>query len=64
MKIMKKYRIVRDRHLGYEYECQVWRLWWPFWTQMGNMGYGTNTHRTIEEAKAFILDNKNIVWKS
>lgn len=50
---LKKYRIVKDGYLGYE--CQVWKLWFPFWVQM-NCG---NTHRTIEAAKAFI---KNSNW--
>lgn len=54
----KKYRIVRDNFAGYE--CQVWRLWWPFWCQMNI----TNTHRTIEQAKEFIENNGKEVWRS
>lgn len=41
----RKYRIVRDRWAGYEF--QVWRWWWPFWV----MPY-CNTHSTIETAEA------------
>ena len=56
---LKKYRIVRDRYLGYE--CQVWRLWFPFWVQMDF----TNTHSTIENAKEFIMiKNGQEVWRS
>ena len=43
----KKYRIVRDSYSGYE--CQTWRLWFPFWMQ-GR----TNTHRSIEDAEKYI----------
>lgn len=43
-----RYRIIRDSYLGYE--CQKWRLWFPFWQMMGF----TNTHRTIEEAVRYI----------
>jgi len=46
-----KYRIVTDRYLGYE--CQVWRWYWPFWSQMNF----TNTHHSIEAAKKYILAN-------
>ena len=54
---LKKYRIVKDTYAGYE--CQIWRLWWPFWCQMNF----TNTHRTIEQAKDFIY-NRGEVWRS
>ncbi len=50
-----KHRIVTDNYLGYE--CQVWRLWWPFWVQIGFV----NTFSTIEEAKNYIK-NRNTVW--
>ncbi len=53
----KKYRIVKDYYAGYE--CQIWRLWWPFWCQMDYV----NTHSTIEKAKDFIY-NKGVVWRS
>jgi hypothetical protein len=43
-----RYRIVKDRFLGYE--CQKWRLWHPFWIQMNFC----NTHQTIEKAIDFI----------
>ena len=43
----KKYRIIRDSYLGYE--CQTWRVWFPFWIQ-GK----TNTFKTIEEAENYI----------
>ena len=54
---LKKYRIVRDNYNGYE--CQVWRLWLPFWFQMG----WTNTHPTLEKAKEYI-NNRGEVWRS
>jgi hypothetical protein len=55
----KKYRIVKDNFNGYE--CQVWRLWFPFWVQMNF----SNTHTSIEKAKCFIENNSNtVVWKS
>ena len=53
-----RYRIVRDNYLGYE--CQIWRLWFPFWCQMGL----TNTHHTIERAIAFIENNGKVVASS
>ena len=54
---LKKYRIVRDNYLGYE--AQIWRLWWPFWTEIKN----NNTHQTIEEAERFIKGVKKEVVK-
>ena len=54
---LKKYRVVRDTYLGYE--CQIWRLWWPFWCQMGF----TNTHISIEKAKEYI-EKRGEVWRS
>lgn len=56
----KKYRIVKDNFLGYE--CQCWRLWFPFWIQMG----WTNTHTTIENARKFIDEggSNSVIWKS
>ena len=53
----KKYRIVRDVYAGYE--CQVWRIWFPFWVQVG----GINTFHSLERAKEF-LENGTVVWKS
>ena len=59
---MKKYRIVKDGYLGFE--AQVWRWWWPFWTQMNF----TNTHLTIEKAIEFInrygIHRPTVVWES
>lgn len=57
MKI-KKFRIVSDSYAGYE--CQIWRIWWPFWVQMGF----TNTHTTLEKAKEFIANYKKVYWQS
>lgn len=50
---LKRYRIVRDNYAGYE--CQIWRLWWPFWMQMGY----TNTHSKIEYARLYIKEHKS-----
>ena len=44
---VKKYRIVTDSYLGYAVE--VWRLWWPFWVELG-----CNTFSTEERAEAHI----------
>ena len=55
---LRKYRIVQDSYAGYE--CQVWRIWFPFWVQM-NL---TNTHSTLERAINYIENPKKIVWKS
>lgn len=55
-----KYRIVTDRHAGYE--CQVWRWYWPFWTQIK-----INTHSSLENAQRYIeryVNGPNVVWKS
>ena len=42
----KEYRIVTDEFNGYEVQCRRW--WFPIWLQVG-----INSHRTIEEARAF-----------
>jgi hypothetical protein len=60
----RKYRIVKDGFAGYE--AQVWRWWFPFWTQIGF----TNTHSTIEGAIEYIERWKPkriktiVVWRS
>lgn len=43
-----RYRVVRDGYSGFE--CQKWRLWWPWWTQMNF----SNTHPTLERAVGYI----------
>ncbi len=43
-----RYRIVKDRYNGFE--CQIWRIWFPFWLEMG----WVNTHSTLEEAIDYI----------
>jgi len=53
-----RYRIVKDGYLGYE--CQIWRLWFPFWCQMDFC----NTHRNIETAIAFIENQGKVVLSS
>jgi hypothetical protein len=58
MKLIK-YRIVKDDYCGYE--CQVWRLWFPFWLQMN----GVNTHISLESAIDYIKKGeKKVVWES
>jgi hypothetical protein len=47
----KKYRVVSDRHYGYEVQFRVW--WFPIWLQDD-----TNTHRTIEDAKECLEECK------
>lgn len=49
-----RYRIVRDKYLGYEAQVRLW--WWPFtWHQMGRTGnIGCNTHFSVEGAEKFI----------
>lgn len=44
---MKKYRIVTDTYSGYS--AEVWRLWWPFWVEIG-----CKTFPTEERAEAYI----------
>jgi len=49
MNFKNKYRIVRDRYLGYEAQYQPW--WFPFiWIQCDEND-GVNTSSTIEEAE-------------
>ena len=51
-----KYRIVRDNYLGYE----VQRRWFLiFWSQLG----GINTFSTIESARWYAQNHKDIVEK-
>jgi hypothetical protein len=50
MNMKTKYRIVTDKYAGYE--AQVWRWYWPFWSQMS-----INTHKTIEQAREYIDRN-------
>jgi len=52
-----RYRIVKDDCAGYE--CQKWRIWFPFWFQIG-----MNTHCTIDHAIGFIVKNKTVVMSS
>ena len=52
-----RYRIVRDSYNGFE--CQKWRIWFPFWIQMGF----TNTHPTLEKAINYIT-NRGVVLSS
>lgn len=56
-KFQTRYRIVRDKHAGYEAQLKKW--WWPFWWQIsaGN-GFFVNTHRTVEDAEEFIKNHK------
>lgn len=53
-----RYRIVRDNYLGFE--CQKWRLWFPFWIQMD---FG-NTHPSIEKAISYIENDRTVVLSS
>lgn len=43
----RRYRIVRDSYAGYE--VQVWRWYWPFWSELNFC----NTHFTVEEAEEY-----------
>lgn len=55
---MTKYRVVKDRWLGFQ--VQEWRWWWPFWTQSGF----TNTHSSLEAALRWLEGHKrnHVVW--
>lgn len=50
-----EYRIVRDRHCGYEVQYRRRIVWFRTpWLQCGLAGgMGTNSHPTVEEARAF-----------
>ena len=52
-----RYRVVRDNYLGYEAQFKVW--WFPFWMECESYtgGCGTNTNRTIEEARQLCADH-------
>ena len=50
-----RYRIVRDGYAGFE--CQKWRLWFPFWLQMGY----ANTHPSIDRAISYIKNDGTVV---
>lgn len=50
-----RYRIVKDNHAGYE--CQKWKLWFPFWVQMNFC----NTHFAIDRAVKYIQNDRNKV---
>lgn len=49
-----KYRVVTDRYSGFE--CQIWKLWWPFWTQIDFV----NTHCSKEAAIEYIEKHKRL----
>lgn len=53
-----RYRIVKDNYLGYE--CQIWRLWFPFWCEMNFC----NTHDTLERAIESIEKHRKVVLSS
>jgi hypothetical protein len=53
-----RYRIVRDGYAGFE--CQKWRLWFPFWLQMGY----ANTHPSIDVAISYIENDGTVVLSS
>lgn len=50
-----EYRIVRDRHCGYEVQYRRRFVWFRTpWLQCGLAGgMGTNSHASLEEARAF-----------
>jgi len=50
-------RIVRDRYLGYE--VQVWRWWFPFWIQAGDV----NTFSSVESAEKWAVGVQKPVVK-
>lgn len=50
-----RYRIVRDRHAGFE--VQIWTWWLPIWRQAGF----ANTHSTEERALEFARWHANPV---
>jgi hypothetical protein len=52
-----KFRIVRDKYLGFEVRHKY--RWFPFWFQTG----GINTHATIERAEEFAKRKASYVVK-
>jgi len=56
---LRKYRIVSDEYCGYQ--CQVWRLWFPFWVEMNFV----NSHISLESEIDYIKNGeKKVVWES
>ncbi len=53
-----RYRIVRDRYLGYE--VQVWRWWLPLWLEVGFC----NTHPSEASAVEFAKRRANKVVRN
>jgi hypothetical protein len=57
-----KYRIVKDRFLGYEVQIKNW--WFPFfWFEMldqRTLFVGTNTFESLEKAKEFLNKKKKL----
>jgi len=52
----RRYRIVTDRFNGYEVQYKPW--WWPFWIQCSNGTNPTNTHHSLDDARAFAAKHK------
>ena len=52
-----RYRVVRDRWLGYEAQFKPW--WSPFWMECDRRGgvCGTNTNETLEDARQLCADH-------
>jgi hypothetical protein len=59
----KRYRIVTDKHLGYEVQETFLNF---FWCQSIGINSSVNTHKSIEEAKQHIeyLKNEKFCFKS
>jgi len=53
---IKKHRIIKDAY-G-DYECQIWRLWFPIWVKLG-----CSTFYTIEKARNFIEEYNKTLWE-
>ena len=52
-----RYRVVRDRWLGYEAQYKAW--WWPFFRpcERGGSGVECNSNYTIESARQLCADH-------
>jgi len=64
--ITVKYKIIENKNIkNFPYVAYIWRIWLPFWMEMGCEGNDTNSFNTIDGAKKLIEQRKkHIRYKS